>query len=71
MGTYVPVYGFENELTANCVRHTVAQQDPLFKWGNLGVWHSTYKLDSDTPLSDQGVERTQTVFVREICERDV
>eukprot|EP00969_Alexandrium_andersonii_P206317 9115681-Alexandrium_andersonii.AAC.1 len=71
MGTYVPVYGCKHRLTADCVRHAVVQQDPLFKRGDLGVWYGAYYLDSDIPLSDQGVEHTQTVFVREICERDV
>eukprot|EP00969_Alexandrium_andersonii_P082369 3630316-Alexandrium_andersonii.AAC.1 len=71
MGTCVPVYGDKYRLAADCMRHAVAQQDPLLRWCSLGVWYGADVLVSGTPLSSQGVEHAQTVFVREICERDV
>ena len=71
MGTYVPVYGTEDELTADCVRYAVAQQDPSLRSGDLGVWHGTDYMFSELPLSRQGVRHRDTVFVREIGERDV
>eukprot|EP00969_Alexandrium_andersonii_P264417 11686237-Alexandrium_andersonii.AAC.1 len=60
MGTYVPVYGDKGRLAADCVRHAVAQQDPPLRWGDLGVWHGTEYLVSDSPLWFQGVNHRDT-----------
>ena len=71
MGTYVPVYGYKHRLTADCVRHAVAQQDPSVRWGDLGVWYGRYVVDEEEPLWFQGVGHMQTVFVRELEDRDL
>eukprot|EP00969_Alexandrium_andersonii_P316217 13970132-Alexandrium_andersonii.AAC.1 len=45
MGACVPVCGAGPRLTANGLRHAVAQQFPFLIWSDLGVWHGGAHLD--------------------------